>query len=189
MRHAAGLLLAMLAVGAAHGADVTSAYTSLDLRRCKLVKEESEGGYARHICPGLGGVAVRAEEFDDRSAVAFPLTPCPDVPATFSGFNSFGTMVEWRLARGRPFAAIVRYTVQDPQTMADRTWLVVSWLEKGRSCPAAIVSGATLDANTVARVRADALLAHPFRCGSDVPALVATGEAPQGSITSAAVCP
>ncbi len=144
---------------------ITSAYTNLDLDRCRVIREVTEGASVEWRCPGYGGVplwvAIGDERFDidaPRDNGAWESTPM---------FNDLGDRVEWRLRGGRPFAIIYRLRLfgENPRP---RSVLAVETVGQGRrgGCLIAWVDGATEEANVAAREQADRY-AGSFRCGRD----------------------
>ena len=144
-----------------------SAYTALDLDRCRMLSRDAESGATRWRCPGHNGIALYAALDDDR----YDLDAGTDNGQweALGGFNRLGPRVEWRLRSGRPIAIIYRYI----QTGADQppgTRLAVKSIGRpGRpGCLVSMIDGAVPGANAVARQRADTR-AEAFRCGVDTP--------------------
>ncbi|MBG1233520.1 hypothetical protein [Aestuariivirga litoralis] len=168
------LALSALAISTTAQADaVKSVYTKIDLKKCRQTEKADEyvfGG--TWACKGLGGYDVFVSSADDRESAAFGKVKgnnCAGLK-TFNGFNSVGNTVEWRVKNGKPFAAILRWTVSiDPEDSTKQaTWLVVSKLEKGEACHMHYVSGSYPNANAQAQKAADDL-AVDFKCETDVP--------------------
>lgn len=90
-------------------APLSSAYTRIDLDRCKLIYREAEGASATWRCPGLGKIPLFVKLGDERF----------DIDAGREGrdlidsmaFDEVPSTVEWRLKLGVPFAIIYRLTV------------------------------------------------------------------------------
>jgi hypothetical protein len=150
----------------------SSAYTTYDLKACKVVEKSTGEGDASDVwqCKGYKGLAdtnFLYFEGDLRGFMPIGRNPRNHCAATqtFSGFNSAGNTVEWRLKNGKPIAAIVRWTVSyDPEDSSKtKSWLVVTKLEKAESCHMAFVEGAYPKANEKARAIADAKAAS-FIC-------------------------
>jgi hypothetical protein len=148
-------------------AAITSAYTNLDIDRCRELRRVEEGGSVEWSCPGYGGiplwVAVGDERYDidaRRSNGAFEST---------SPFNEPGDRVEWRLRGGRPFAIIYRLRLFGDEARP-RSQLAVKSVGQGRrqGCLVAWVDAAAPNANALAREQADRHAAT-FRCGRDTP--------------------
>jgi hypothetical protein len=148
----------------------TSVYTKFDIEKCPRLDagnaDEGEGG--SWLCKGYGNLKIYFAEGDLRQFVAFGKSPKKTCAAeqTFSGFNSANTTIEWRLNKGKPIAAIQRWTVSyDPEDSAKtKTWLVVTRIERSNSCRMAVVEGAFPNANVKAREIADQS-AEKFECG------------------------
>ena len=160
----------------------TSVYTSTDLKHCTQIEKPDgfvfEGAWR---CKGLGGYDVFISAADSREMAAFGkrlANNCAGLK-TFSGFNSTGGTVEWRLKEGKPIAAILRWTVSiDPEDSSKHaTWLVVNKLEKNDSCHMHYVSGSYPKANEQARKAADDL-AEGFACETDAPTVDSNVGAP-----------
>jgi hypothetical protein len=106
-------------------------------------------------------------EDDLRSVVAFGRdgrNHCA-MHQTFSGFNSVGKRIEWRLKDGKPIAAILRWKVSydSEDSTKTRDWLVVTKVEDRQSCHVGYVEGSYPDANAKARWLADTA-AEVFSC-------------------------
>jgi hypothetical protein len=172
------LLVFSLIIASPVHAGFDSAYSDLNLddkSKCKLVTpvEEgdegmSSGGYE---CKGYKNYKVSFAEGDLRSFVSFgkDFTNHCATTQTFSGFNSVGKTVEWRLKDGAPIATILRWTVSyDPVDSTKlKSWLVVTKLEDGNACHMAYVEGGFPKANEKARALADSA-ANTFSCKTDV---------------------
>jgi hypothetical protein len=114
-----------------------SAYSDFDPENrsiCDLVsavepgdEAMSSGGYE---CNGYGDYVVSFAEGDLRSFVSFGKQTGDHCAATqtFSGFNSVGKKIEWRLKDGKPIATILRWSVSyDPEdSTKQKSWLVVT---------------------------------------------------------------
>jgi hypothetical protein len=148
----------------------TSVYTKYELDKCPRldVGNADEGDSGSWLCKGYGNLKIYFAEGDLRDYLAFGKTPKDHCAArqTFSGFNSVNSTVEWRLSKGKPIAAIQRWTESyDPEDSAKtKTWLVVTRIESNNSCHMAVVEGAFPNANVKAREIADTL-AEKFVCG------------------------
>jgi hypothetical protein len=148
----------------------TSVYTKYDIEKCPKLDagNTDEGDSGSWLCKGYGNLKIYFAEGDLRDYLAFGKTPKDHCAAlqTLSGFNSVNSTVEWRLSKGKPIAAIQRWTVSyDPEDSAKtKTWLVVTRIESNNSCHMAMVEGAFANANAKAREIADTL-AEKFVCG------------------------
>lgn len=167
-------VIAALVAGAGSGAAlaqrrpaITSAYTNLDLDRCRELRHIEEGASTEWSCPGYRGIPLWVAIGDER----FDVDARADNGEfeTTSRFNAPGPRVEWRLRGGQPFAIIYRLRTFAGEG-AERTVLGVESIGQGRrrGCLIAWVDGATPNANQVARAEADRRAAS-FRCGRDRP--------------------
>jgi hypothetical protein len=170
---------------------VESAYTTLDLDKCRHVRGKAPEDYGEWFCRGHGGIAVWISGGDQRSAVSFgpQAKREPAAQETLSAFNSEGKTVEWRITRAadgkrKSFATIVRWNTtvalgdDDAKALNSDTFrgqvLVVTRLPPGGVCHVGYVDGrANADANVLAREIADRH-ARDFRCGTDKPIVLGT---------------
>ena len=160
-----------LGIGAAEAGEITSAYTPFDLKTCRQIEPPDEYVFeGAWICQGHGGVDIFQSGADARSYAAFGANPAEHCAAkkTFNPFNTALSPIEWRLDDGKPFAAIERWSIADDQGGQAGTWLVVTALRDGDSCPVHYVAGSYPNANETARWAADNL-ARDFDCEHDVP--------------------
>ena len=172
----------------AFASDVKSIYTKIDLNKCKQTQKPDEqvfeGAWA---CKGIPGYNVFLSAADSREMVSLGKTEANNCSGkkTFSGFNSAGATVEWRVTAGKPFAAILRWTVSiDPDDSTKRaTWLVVNKLHNGTSCQMHYVAGSFPNANDVARKAADEKAAA-FNCEKDTPTFDSNIGAPSINLES-----
>ncbi|ADZ68872.1 hypothetical protein [Polymorphum gilvum] len=163
-RSVAILLAATLAAGGAAPARAaeTSAYTKIDLDRCRLVEPAAEEGTfgGAWTCRGHQGIDVHVAEGDLRMFVSFG-PGAPDEPAamqTFPAFNTLNETLEWRLRGGRPFATILRWFLDNEAAGLRDEVLVVTQLVPGAVCHVAYVDArANARANDLARQAADDL--------------------------------
>lgn len=173
MMMSAALGLAMTA-GVAGGAQaqrrgaITSAYTDLDLDRCRVLREVEEGASTEWQCPGYRGTPLLVAEGDLRFDIDAGVANVDF--ETASPFSSPGPRVEWRLRGGQPFAIIYRLVLAGDDR-PQRTILGVETIgRRGRpGCLVAWVAGSAPNANAAARQQADQRAAS-FRCGRDRPA-------------------
>lgn len=147
----------------ASAALITSAYSGLDLKRCKLLERGTEGEWAVWRCPGYGGVPLIVESGDGRHDIDAGV---PDNEDHWSApFDDIPARVEWRLDRGKPFAIIYRLTVATPERPRTSRLLVETIGRTGRpGCRVADIPGSAPDANARARRAADRILARTARC-------------------------
>lgn len=130
-----------------------SRFTADGLDKCRLIaKNEEEGPYYRHRCPGIGGFDYEVVEHDLRQELVI-IGPggrrselCLSRVAGGGGFNVLGATFDWRGPAGAPPRTVtVRSNVnEDPEPNAPaRSYLIVIQL-KGPACPvAAIAPGPT----------------------------------------------
>lgn len=170
----AGLLAGLGLIGIAGplaAQSPTSAYTELDLERCRVIAQSREVESIAWRCPGRGGVALVVSAGDGRYDVDAGIDngEWESLPE----LNELGPRVEWRLRGGRPFAIIFRLISAD-ETLARRSVLVVETIGRPArpGCQVALIDGAAPDANGRARAEADARAAR-FRCGVDRPVEIA----------------
>lgn len=148
-----------------------SAYTSLDLDKCKLVDEQAEEGTsAEWECPGFGDVPLVVEEGDGRFDIDAGVKNAAF--ETVGAFNSLGDTVEWRLKDGKPFAIIFRYSDATEEGKG-RTVLAVEKVGDLAlpGCRVAQIAGDVENANEVARELADTNVPD-FVCGTSEMAVV-----------------
>lgn len=159
--------------------DVTSVYTTLDLKKsCKVLEESEEGGSVTMLCEGYQDYPVHFAEGDLRHSVQFGhMDPEADrIWQSFAQWNRVSTTVEWRQKDEFPVAAILRWFIEntndagsaDPARVGQV--LVVSRVGQEsdkRACVVGYVDAlANTNANVLAREVADSL-APDFVCGSD----------------------
>ena len=154
------MIVALLALAAS--APASSVYTGLNLDRCRTLEVVEEGESVRRRCPGLGTIALFVNAGDGR----FDVDAGVDNGEweSLGGFNEIGPRIEWRLARGRPFAIIYRLRLTGPEHPPGSTLIVETIGRRGApGCQLAIVDGALADANARARAIADRR-ARTHRC-------------------------
>ena len=165
---------------------VKSLYTTVQLKACKQVKRQRDGG--AWLCDGLAGLQVYVAEGDLRQF----LSVGEDAPKrraatqTLGAFNSIfengsdRATIEWRFdRRGEkqiPYAIIVRFhTLQDGRK---GDVLVVSKVSAIETCHVAYIDAlANSDAITLARFVADKQT-KTFDCRNEPHAEGATGKSP-----------
>lgn len=172
MRGVFAFLLTLVSTSAFAGYD--SAYSDFapdNKSICDLVSSVEPGdegmSSGSYECKGCGDYVVSFAEGDLRSFVSFGKQTGDHCAATqtFSGFNSVGKKVEWRLKDGVPIATILRWKVAyDPEDSSkEKSWLVVTKLEDNNSCHMGYVEGGFPQANEKARWLADTA-AEAFSC-------------------------
>jgi len=160
---------------------IESAYTDLDLDKCRHTASSEPEDYGFWRCEGFGGVEVRVSAGDQRSYVSFG-AEAEDEPAaaqTFPNFNSVDkTKVEWRMekpARGKavPFATIVRWNIKlDQDNKPSRGRVLVVTRLGDEVCHVGYVDAlANNDPNSMARELADRH-ARTFDCDVDTPVIM-----------------
>jgi hypothetical protein len=178
---AIGWLALALASGTAGAQTAQSAYSDLDLAKGCVFDPPVEGGDGHSgcaWCAGIGKVRVRFCEGDLRQSIEYgPVDDKGRHWASFGQFNHMSPRIEWRLAGGRPFAAIQRRFIENddpatgsPSKASEGQVLVVTKVATAAdpvSCFIAFVDArANANANELARQAADSL-GPGFRCGQD----------------------
>lgn len=178
-------LLAPALPMAAGAEEITSAYTDLDLAKCRHTasKEVADGGSWR--CRGHGGIDVHVAEGDLRMFVSFgpDARNQPAAEQTFPGFNNVDRKrIEWRIARepggkATPFATILRWDVTIDAEGSSRQVLVVTRLGRHVCQVGYVLASGNPEANGLARKLADTQ-ARAFDCAKDEPGTMG----PRGSL-------
>jgi hypothetical protein len=113
----AAVLAAGLFSAPAAAQTVESAYTALDLDKCRHTPSKEEEDYGEWRCSGYGGIAVHVSAGDQRSYVSYGRNAKnePAAKQTLASFNGEGEKIEWRAERGadgklKPFATIMRWS-------------------------------------------------------------------------------
>lgn len=167
------VLIALLAGSGPAVAEISSAYTKLDLEKgCKLVRSNpDEGGWAEFRCKGYNGMNVRVAEGDLRYFVSYGPNAGKQRAATqtLGPFNTIHHTLEWRVEKqgGKwvPFATILRYFWDSGDGRKGQT-LVVTRLDGNEACHVAhIKADGNPKANVEARRAADTL-ARTFDCAT-----------------------
>lgn len=171
---------AVLAIcnGQASAQSVASAYTPLDLKKCRHTPGKDVEDYGAWSCAGYGGIGVHVAAGDQRSYVSYGRNAKKEPAArqTLASFNGEGKNIEWRGERGadgalKPYATIMRWstTVSSGDESVKGQVLVVTRLGPGGVCHIGYVDArANLDANALAQKIADET-ARAFTCGADKP--------------------
>lgn len=160
------LAAALVAAAPAKGPAVTSAYTHLDLAKCRKLAQDEVGQSASWRCPGYRGVPLFVELGDER----FDLDAGqPDHDGFWSStFDEQPTTIEWRLNKDKPFAFIYRLRVANPDVPKTSRLIVESVgdvTDPDRfGCRIAEIDGAAPQANERARAAADRLLTGDAIC-------------------------
>ena len=156
-----------------------SAYTKLDLEKNCVFHSEYELG-ASAYCEGYKGYPVHFSEGDLRQMVRFGhIAKLQDQWESFGQFNRVNDTIEWRLKNKKPYAAILRWFIENSSQDGDYSKelegqvLVVSTVAdhaRPVSCVVGYVDArANKNANALARELADEK-APGFECGKEKPA-------------------
>ena len=155
-----------------------SKYTDLDLNKDCVFHSEYEQG-ASAYCSGYKGYPVHFDEGDLRQMVRYGhIQTLAGQWESFGQFNRINNKIEWRLSDSKPYAAILRWFIENSDSNGEYSKdlegqiLVVSKVADHNS-PASCVVGyvdarANSNANEMARQIADTL-APGFECFRDAP--------------------
>jgi hypothetical protein len=157
---------------AAGAEEISSVYTSLDLKKCKDITPDDVKEYGTiWRCKGQDGIDVRVAEGDLRMFVSYGPKAETQTAAseTLPQFNSIGETLEWRMmkegGRWKPFATILRFHWDSDN--GEGSTLVVTKLGKDDACHMAyVVATGNPSANALARQVADSQ-ANGFVCERD----------------------
>ena len=173
-----GIIIVLLAGRLAHAENMVSAYTLLELAKCRHIEGKAEEDYGEWRCIGYAGVNVLVSSGDQRIYVSFGRNAKnePAARQTLASFNGETGQIEWRGTRNkdgklRPFATIMRWstTVSSGDEPVKGEMLVVTRLAPGRVCHVGYVDAkANSDAIALAHKIADEQ-ARKFRCRTDKP--------------------
>jgi len=176
MRSLFASVLLVLHAGFAEAGD--SVYTKLDLEKDCVFHAQYELG-ASAYCTGYKGYPVHFSEGDLRQMVQFGhVGNLRGHWESFSQFNRINDTIEWRLKDGKPYAAILRWFIENSDEDGQYTKalegqvLVVSTVADHTSPVSCVVGYVDARANTDANVMAQKLaddIAERFRCGEDKP--------------------
>ena len=155
------LCLAVTMAGSAQAREISSAYTALELDKCKDVTPADAKEYGTvWRCEGYAGIDVRVAEGDLRIFVSFGPNAESQTAAqeTLPQFNTIAEKLEWRLVEdgGKQtlFATILRYGWKVDGRSGST--LVVTKLAKDDACHTAYVAASgNPKANEQARSIAD----------------------------------
>jgi hypothetical protein len=165
---------------AARAGDISSVYTYLDWKKDCVTYAQSgqgDGDWADLACAGYRGYPVLIAYDDNRESLFYGFSPSDmtSVWESFSGFNSAGPKVEWRVETtgdiAIPFAAIHRRSVSDAENADKKAEVLivakVGQMEARDGCTIGLVlATGDPDANDKARKLADEK-ARTFACGKD----------------------
>jgi hypothetical protein len=195
MRYLAILVFLFVSSATAIAAEINSAYSNLNLDKCKALElykggDEGEGGIWQ--CKGIRDFDVMYWEGDLRGNIAFgpkANSQCTS-SQSFGAFNGPGAKIEWRLKNGKPFATILRWSTDNGSGEAGskQNWLVVTKLNGADACRTALVDTKYPGANAVAREKADRN-ASAFNCEKDLPEVVSKAPFKADEIMSGVPCP
>lgn len=176
---ASSLLFLILCFSSASAAD--SAYTKINFEKTCVFHSEYEQG-ASAYCSGYKGYPVHFDEGDLRQMVRFGhVAKLANQWESFGQFNRINDTIEWRIKDGKPFAAILRWFIENsnsdgvPTKKFEGQVLVVSKVadhENPTSCVVGYVDArANKSANALARKLADEQ-AENFVCASHKPQVI-----------------
>ncbi|TPI55507.1 MULTISPECIES: hypothetical protein [unclassified Mesorhizobium] len=166
---------------AAHAGEISSAYTDLDWKNdCVTYAQagDGDGEWADLACSGYRGYPVLIAYDDARESLFYGFPPGGDMTSvweSFSGFNSSGARIEWRIEtdgdKAVPFAVIHRRSISNPEDEKKPTDVLlvskVAQMDARDSCTVALVlATGNPAANDQARKLADEK-ARSFACGKD----------------------
>ncbi|MDX8432662.1 hypothetical protein RFN25_04330 [Mesorhizobium abyssinicae] len=170
---------------AAHAGDISSVYTDLDWEKdCVTYAQaaEGEGDWASLACSGYRGYPVLIGYDDARESLfyGFPSSDMTSVWESFSGLNTAGPRVEWRIETNGdvalPFAVIHRREVSKPDGEDKPIQVLVvakvAQPDTQQGCTVGLVlATGNPQANDQARKLADEK-AKTFACGKDKRVLI-----------------
>ncbi|RWO41147.1 MAG: hypothetical protein EOS12_23790 [Mesorhizobium sp.] len=174
--------LVLVGLGQAAQADgISSAYTDLDSKKDCVTyaqAEEGDGDWADLACSGYRGYPVLIAYDDARESLFYGFPPGGDMTTvweSFSGFNSSGAKIEWRIEttgdKAVPYAAIHRRSISNPEDDKKPTEVLlvakVGQMDARDGCTVGLVlATGNPTANDQARKLADDK-ARTFACGKD----------------------
>ncbi|RUU92720.1 MAG: hypothetical protein E5Y30_29965 [Mesorhizobium sp.] len=174
--------LVLVGLGRAAQADgISSAYTDLDSKKDCVTyaqAEEGDGDWAELACSGYRGYPVLIAYDDARESLFYGFPPGGDMTTvweSFSGFNSSGAKIEWRIEttgdKAVPYAAIHRRSISNPEDEKKPTEVLlvakVGQMGARDGCTVGLVlATGNPTANDQARKLADDK-ARTFACGKD----------------------
>lgn len=163
--------LASIAVPA-RAQTIESAYTDFNAKKCRHIPGKEVEDYGEWHCKGYGGIPILMSAGDQRINVSYGKNAAeePAASQTLASFNGEGDKIEWRIEKGKPFAAIMRWSTTKPDEKGGSirgSVLVVTKLNPGGVCHVGYVDGhANKNANELAREIADKHV-RGFVCGKD----------------------
>ena len=177
LQAAIALPLIAFAVEPALSQTAASAYTSLDLKKCRHTAGKDVEDYGEWSCAGHGGIGIYVSGGDQRSYVSYGRNAKkePAAKQTLASFNGEGEKIEWRGERGadgtlKPYATIMRWSATVSRRRADEGPGASGDAARiRRVCQVGYVDArANTDANALAQKIADEN-ARKFKCGADKP--------------------
>ena len=173
MKQLAFALIALTLAIPAQAETAKSTFTKIDLKKCKQIKKPDgfvfEGAWT---CKGVKGYEFIYSGMDLRATIGFgpkAETQCA-ASQSFGHFNSPGDTIEWRMAKGKPYATILRWFTDNGEADSKQNWLVITKIDGNEACRTAIVDTQFPNANVVARQKADQ--SASFNCSKDLPELI-----------------
>jgi hypothetical protein len=176
MRLLVALAIAFVApafLGPAAAQSIESAYTELDLKKCRHTPGREVEDYGFWRCQGFAGIAVRVSAGDQRTYVSFGAKAAVQSAAgqTFPNFNSVGPgKIEWRREKGQrePFATILRWNIKTTHDVAPAAGRVLVVTRLGKDvCHVGYVDAlVNREPNALARELTDKH-ARDFNCEND----------------------
>ena len=113
-------------------------------------------------CKGYAGVPLFVQNGDDRYDVDAGREDADEFWS--DSFDYPGATVEWRIARGKPFAIIYRLDNANPDNPKWSRLIVETVGGPKPGCRVASIDGRARDANVQARRATDLILSGPLRC-------------------------
>jgi hypothetical protein len=135
-------VLILFVVGPTQAQPKKSVYTGLQVKQCRTLKSSnSEAGDYLGRCPGIGGYKLLLSEGDLRQNIEV-ITPqgakhSLELWSVVSpAFSSLGPKAEWRVAKSKPVALIVRYNASENPEKPEKTtsYLVVTKITPKEIC-------------------------------------------------------
>jgi hypothetical protein len=146
-------------MAASGGPQWASVYTSLAEDQCTTLETTELGSVQR--CPGVAGYHLLALDDDARMSITVEDPQGGKHPLGLwslvsSHFSFLGPTAEWRIdAKSKaPAALIVRFTVSDPETSKETSYLAVSKITPDGACLVDVIAPGK-EANQQARESAD----------------------------------
>lgn len=162
-RRVTAVVVVLASMGlSASAAEITSAYTKINLEDCNQLERAAEEGTfgGSWTCPGYGGLQVLVSEGDLRMFVSFgpDAENEPAAGQTLSRFNTINETLEWRLRDGVPFATILRWFPSLDEGKGTGSVLIVTQLKPGATCQIGRIDAqANPGANQMSRDLADTM--------------------------------